>query len=191
LVQQAFENFNPQNLIANSNANPTGSDGGQMQNSPGRARFHANSHGNDMGQEFPPLAENLNSRFASSSNFQQENPLQVNNPDGQTSHPSDIGPYMDQSLNELDNGTMGGFEGPQMQGSEEYLAENANSGLEGNVVHGDPRLYGLDSKDSDAIKQLVDFGFGYNQSLEAYLSCGKDEAMAANFLLENPTFGMS
>lgn len=47
----------------------------------------------------------------------------------------------------------------------------------------------LDDKDLTAIQGLVSLGFDYNQCVEAYLSCGKNEDMAANFLFENPNFG--
>lgn len=47
---------------------------------------------------------------------------------------------------------------------------NANNANQGN-----PGLYGLEANDNKAIQNLVDLGFKYNQSLEAYLSCMKNE----------------
>ena len=57
-------------------------------------------------------------------------------------------------------------------------------------ITADPTLYGQDPKDTSAIENIVGLGFLYNQALEAYLACGKNEDLAANFLLENPNFGL-
>jgi UV excision repair protein RAD23 len=48
---------------------------------------------------------------------------------------------------------------------------------------------GLGDDDLAACQRLMQLGFEYNQCLEAYVACGKDENAAANFLFENPGFG--
>ena len=47
-----------------------------------------------------------------------------------------------------------------------------------------PRIQ-LSPEDNAAIQNLMDLGFSRNDSLETYLSCDKNEAMAANLLFEN------
>lgn len=59
-----------------------------------------------------------------------------------------------------------------------------------NLSNGDPRLYALDPRDNIAVQNQESLGFTYNQALEAYQSCNKNEELAANFLFDNPTFGM-
>lgn len=47
-----------------------------------------------------------------------------------------------------------------------------------------PRLQ-VSPEDTAAVQNLADLGFARNDALEAYLSCDKNEAMAANLLFEN------
>jgi len=47
-----------------------------------------------------------------------------------------------------------------------------------------PRLQ-LSPEEAAAVQNLIELGFARNDALEAYLSCDKNEAMAANLLFEN------
>lgn len=47
-----------------------------------------------------------------------------------------------------------------------------------------PRLH-LSPEETAAVQSLIELGFARNDALEAYLSCDKNEAMAANLLFEN------
>lgn len=42
----------------------------------------------------------------------------------------------------------------------------------------------ISQEDKEAIERIHSLGFSKQDSLEAYLACGKDENMAVNLLLE-------
>lgn len=78
----------------------------------------------------------------------------------------------------------------------EYLQGGAE-GEEGQEMQFDPALIGslprpgnqleLTEEEMTAVRNLASLGFSEDDALEAYLSCDKNEAMAANLLFENYT----
>jgi len=63
-------------------------------------------------------------------------------------------------------------------GGAEGGEDEEGEGEEGNVIY-------LTEEEQQAVQRLADLGFDRNLALEAFLACGKDETMAANYLFDN------
>lgn len=65
----------------------------------------------------------------------------------------------------------------------QYLSGSAEGG-EGGAPPGTQVIH-LTEEEQQAVERLTNLGFDRNLALEAYLVCGKDETMAANYLFDN------
>merc|ERR1712019_191429 len=52
-----------------------------------------------------------------------------------------------------------------------------------------PGVIQVTQDEKQAIDRLKAMGFSEHQALEAYMVCGKNEELAANYLFDNPDFG--
>ena len=68
--------------------------------------------------------------------------------------------------------------------SAQLAALGAMGGGGGGVPPGAVRVE-LTADEAAAVRRLMDLGFSQQQALEAYLSCDKNEEMAANFLFSD------
>jgi len=91
-------------------------------------------------------------------------------------------------LNEMGQGGYGDMDQEINPADVQGLINNVFGGGQGNVQTFDAQATVTD-EEKLAIERLMQLGFPYNQCLQAYFACGKNEEAAANFLFDNPTFG--
>jgi len=87
-------------------------------------------------------------------------------------------------LSDLMQGAFGQPQGNQQPGNNVGI----NQGL-GQLQGQQQGQLSLSDDDMASVQRLMQLGFEYGQSLEAYMACAKNEELAANFLFDNPTFG--
>ena len=128
-----------------------------------------------------------NVRSSNSTNQMQSNPNQNIQSNNQMSEENQESSHQNITTQEFN--VSANIDNELNNNQEQDLNNNQEQSSSNNIVNGDPRLYALDPRDNIAIQNQVQFGFSYNQALEAYQSCNKNEEQAANFLFDNPTFG--
>ena len=68
------------------------------------------------------------------------------------------------------------------------MAGEGEEGEESEEAHGEEELVYLSQEEHEAIQRLQQLGFSKERAAEAYLTCDKNEEMAANLLFDQAAF---